>query len=275
MRIGTQLRATPFLLGALASAALFVAVYLVFVRSYMGQVVDERAFAGADVWKGSVVDFAHSFLNILPIAAVVVACIIAIIVVVVRQNWLVFVVAVAAAVLANVSTQILKYGILSRPEKGVDALSNSLPSGHTTVAASAALVVFLVSSPRFRPLAAVLGSAFSIAAGASTLVEQWHRPSDVVAGLLVVSFWGSLAGCALAWLHARTAEFPVRTRLWPLFWVAVALAVIGIVSLIVTYVSAQSGGSHLFVAYAGGVSAMTAVGFAIAVVGNRLFRLLA
>ena len=275
MRIGTQLRATPFLLGALASAVAFVAVYLIFVRSYMGQLVDERAYTGADVWKGSLVDFAHSFLNILPIAVVVVACIIAIVVVVVRQNWLIFVVAVVAAVGANVSTQVLKYGILSRPEKGVDALSNSLPSGHTTVAASAALVVFLVSSPRFRPLAAVLGSTFSIATGASTLVEQWHRPSDVAAALLVVSFWGSLAGCLLAWLHARSAEFPVRTRLWPLFWIAVGLAVIGIVSLVVTYVSAQNGGSHLFVAYVGGIAAMGAVAFAIAVGGNRLFRALA
>ncbi len=275
MRIGTQLRAAPFLLGALVSAVAFVGVYLVFVRSYMGQLIDEKAYAGADVWKGSLVDFAHSFLNILPIAAVVIAAIVAIIVVLVRKNWMVFIVAVAAAVAANVSTQVLKYGILSRPEKGVDVLSNSLPSGHTTVAASAALVVFLVSSPRFRPLAAVVGSAFSVAAGASTLVEQWHRPSDVVAGLLVVSFWGCLAGCALAWLHARTAELPVRTRLWPLFWVAVVLGVIGIISLIVTYVSAQSGGSHLFVAYVGGVAAIGAIGFALAVAGNRLFRALA
>ncbi|HEY2555774.1 MAG TPA: hypothetical protein VGI08_01605, partial [Diaminobutyricibacter sp.] len=67
MRIGTQLRATPFLLGALASAVAFVAVYLVFVRSYMGQLIDEREFTGADVWKGSVADFARSFLSILPI----------------------------------------------------------------------------------------------------------------------------------------------------------------------------------------------------------------
>ena len=274
MRIGTQLRATPFLLGALASAVTFVTVYLVFVRSYMGQLIDERAYTGADVWKGSLVDFAHSFLNVLPIAVVVAASVIAIIVVLVRQNWVVFAVAVAAAVAANVSTQVLKYGILSRPEKGVDALSNSLPSGHTTVAASAALVVFLVSSPRFRPLAVVLGSAFSIVTGASTLVEQWHRPSDVVAALLVVSFWGSLAGCVLAWLRVRTAEFPVRTKLWPLFWVAVGLAVIGIISLIVTWVSAQNGASHLFVAYVGGIAAIGAIGFAIAVAGNRLFRAL-
>ncbi|WP_345763001.1 phosphatase PAP2 family protein [Diaminobutyricibacter sp. McL0608] len=275
MRIGTQLRATPFLLGALGSAVGFVGVYLVFVRSYIGQLIDERAYTGADVWKGSLVDFAHSFLNILPVASVVVASIITIIVVLVRRNWQVFIVAIAAAVAANVSTQVLKYAILSRPEKGVDVLSNSLPSGHTTVAASAALVVFLVASPRFRPLAAVVGSTFSIAAGASTLVEQWHRPSDVVAGLLVVSFWGSLAGCVLAWLHARTAEFPVRTKLWPLFWVAVGLAVAGIISLIVTYVSTQSGSSHLFVAYAGGVAAIGAVGFVLAVAANRAFRALA
>ncbi len=275
MRNETRLRATPFLLGAVVSAALFVAVYLVFVRSYMGQLVDDRAFAGADAWKGSLIDFAHSFLNVLPVASVIVACIIAVIVVAVRQNWLVFVIAVVAAVGANGSAQLLKYGILSRPEKGIDALSNSLPSGHTTVAASAALVVFLVASPRFRPLAAVLGSVFAIAAGASTLVEQWHRPSDVVAGLLVVAFWGSLAGCGLSWLRARTAEIPVQARLWPLFWVAIALAVVSAISLVVTYVSAQGGASHLFVAYVGGVSAIAAVGFGVAVAGNRLFRALA
>jgi membrane-associated phospholipid phosphatase len=279
MRIGTQLRAAPFLFGALASAVAFIAVYFVFVRSYMGQVVDDRAFNGADLWKGSLVDFVHSLPHFVPYAGVVIGSVIgavfAIVVVIVRRNWLVFAVAVGAALAANVSTQVLKYGILSRPEKGVDVLSNSLPSGHTTVAASAALVVFLVSSARFRPLAAVLGSVFAVVAGASTLIAQWHRPSDIVAGMLVVSFWGCLAGCVLAWLHARTAEFPVRSRLVPLFWVAAGFAVVGIVTLIVTYVSAQSGGSHLFVAYVGGIAAISAVGFALAVAGNRLFRQLA
>ncbi|MFF1875520.1 phosphatase PAP2 family protein, partial [Kitasatospora herbaricolor] len=165
-------------------------MYLVFVRSYMGQLIDEKAFAGADVWKGDLIDFAHAFLNALPALSVILGAAVAIVVVLVRRNWRVFFVAVVAAALANASTQVLKYAILSRPEKGIDAgLSNSLPSGHTTVAASAALVVFLVAGPRFRPLAAVVGSTFSIAAGASTLVEQWHRPSDVIAGLLVVAFW--------------------------------------------------------------------------------------
>ena len=57
------------------SAVLFVAVYLVFVRSYIGQVIDERAFAGADAWKGDLIEFAHGFLDALPVASVVIGAV--------------------------------------------------------------------------------------------------------------------------------------------------------------------------------------------------------
>jgi membrane-associated phospholipid phosphatase len=252
-----------------------VVVYLVFVQSYMGQVIDEKAFAGADAWKGGLIDFAHTFLNALPVAAVVIGAVIAIIIVLVRRNWLVFAIAVGAAIAANVSTQLLKYTVLSRPSKGVDVgLSNSLPSGHTSVAASAALVVFLVVSPRFRPLAAVVGSVFAIAAGASTLVEQWHRPSDVVAAMLVVAFWGCVAGMLLASLRLPPAQPPVRSRLWPLVWASALCAIGSIAALAVTFFSAKTGSSHLFIAYAGGVAAIVATGFALAAGGNRLYRAL-
>lgn len=270
------LRPLPFLWGALVCAALFAAVYFVFVRSRIGQVIDERAFAGADVWKGGVIEFAHAFLNALPVVSVIIGAILALVIVLVRRNWPVFAVAVGAAVGANVSTQVLKYTILSRPEKGVDAgLANSLPSGHTAVAASAALVVFLLAAPRFRPLAAVIGSIFAIAAGASTLVEQWHRPSDVVAGMLVVAFWGCLAGLVLSGLRLPSAEPPVRTALWPLVWIGAVCAAGSIIALLVTYFSTQSGTEHLFIAYAGGVAAIVATGFVLAALGNRLYRRLA
>ncbi|WP_426626273.1 phosphatase PAP2 family protein [Leifsonia sp. McL0607] len=270
------LRALPFVWGALGTVALFVGVYLFFVRSYIGQVIDERSFAGADAWKGDLIEFAHSFLNALPVAAVIIGAIVAVIIVIVRRNWLVFAIAVGAAVAANVSTQILKYSVLSRPAKGVDTgLANSLPSGHTAVAASAALLVFLVTTPRYRPLAAVIGSVFTIAAGASTLVEQWHRPSDVIAGMLVVAFWGCIAGIVLAALRLRPADPPVRSKLWALVWIAAACGIVAAVALVVTYNSTQNGTEHLFIAYAGGVSAIATAGFALAVVGNRLYRRLA
>ncbi|GAA4137212.1 phosphatase PAP2 family protein [Leifsonia shinshuensis] len=270
------LRLLPFVWGALGTTIVFTGVYLFFVRTYMGQVLDERSFAGADVWKGDLIDFAHAFLNALPAAAVVIGAIIAVVIVLVRRNWLVFIIAVIAAVAANVSTQVLKYSVLSRPSKGVDAgLANSLPSGHTAVAASAALVVFLVASPRYRPLAAVVGSVFTIAAGASTLVEQWHRPSDVIAGMLVVAFWGCIAGIVVAGLRLSPADPPVRSKLWALVWIAAACGVWAAIALIVTYTSTQNGTEHLFIAYAGGVSAIAATSFLLAAIGNRLYRALA
>ena len=269
-------RLLPFVWGALGTVVMFIGIYLFFVQSYIGQVIDERSFAGAEKWKGDLIDFAHALLNALPVAAVVAGAIIALIIVLVRRNWLVFAVAVGAAVAANVSTQVLKYSILSRPEKGVDTgLANSLPSGHTSVAASAALLVFLVSSPRLRPLAAVVGSVFTIAAGASTLVEQWHRPSDVIAGMLVVAFWACIAGIVLAALRLRPADPPVRSKLWALVWIAGATGIVATVALVVTYNSTQNGTEHLFVAYAGGVSAIATTGLLLAVIGNRLYRALA
>src|SRR6476660_4820664 len=58
--------------------------------------------------------------------------------------------------------------------------------GHTTLTASAAAAVFLMVSPRWRPLAGFLGGSFAVATGVSTLINQWHRPADVVAAFLVV-----------------------------------------------------------------------------------------
>jgi hypothetical protein len=71
---------------------------------------------------------------------------------------------------------------------------NSLPSGHTTLAASAAAAVFLMVSPRWRPLAGFLGGSFAVATGVSTLINQWHRPADVVAAFLVVAAFMLPAG---------------------------------------------------------------------------------
>jgi len=194
--------------------------------------------------------------------------------VLVRRNWLVFVTAITAAAAANASTQLLKYLILARPERGVDNLSNSLPSGHATVAASAALVVYLLAAPRYRPMIAVIGSSYAIVAGAATLVNQWHRPSDVIAALLVVAFWGCGAGFVLAISHARTTR-PVASRLRVLVWIAIGCALIAAIGLAVTYLSALAGGRHLLIAYVGGLAAIAAVSYALTGLGHRLFRALA
>ena len=103
--------------------------------------------------------------------------------------------AVVAVVGANLTTQILKYQFLWRPDFNITERwdnANTLPSGHTTMAASAAVALILLSGRRWRPLSAWAGGLFTIAMGYSTLVCQWHRPSDVLAGIFVPVAWGCL-----------------------------------------------------------------------------------
>jgi hypothetical protein len=105
----------------------------------------------------------------------------------------------AACIGANLATQVLK-DVLPYPDKGVTALElNALPSGHTTLATSAAAAVFLVASPRWRPMAGFVGGTFAIGSGASTLLYQGHRPADVVAAFLLVGAFMIPAG----WLVLR------------------------------------------------------------------------
>ncbi|WP_156837171.1 phosphatase PAP2 family protein [Nesterenkonia alba] len=117
----------------------------------------------------------------------------------------------AAAVIAgsNITTQLIKLIWTERPEL-IDEphgwTGNSLPSGHTTMAASAAVAIFLIAPPRHRPAAGVLAAAWAGGWGAYIYIEAWHRPSDMVAAFLVVAAW-ALAG---GWVILRISP-PHRT----------------------------------------------------------------
>jgi hypothetical protein len=140
------------------------------------------------------------FLDLLPTISLVMAAVVVLFVTVIRRRWTEAAIAVAACIGANVATQVLKALLPARPDKGVVTLDlNSLPSGHTTLAASAAAAVFLMASPRWRPMAGFVGGSFAIASGVSTLINQWHRPADVVAAFLLVGAFMIPAG----WLIVR------------------------------------------------------------------------
>lgn len=240
-----------------------------FVRTHLGQVIDEHAFEGAAAWRAPLASAATTVLDALPLASLLLGVVAVAVIVLVRRVWLQAIVAVTAAVAANVSTQVLK-SLLFRPDTGVaDGLANSLPSGHTTAAASAALAVFLVASPRTRPLAATVGALFAIAAGSATLINQWHRPSDVIAAMLVVAFWGCAAGFVLA---RRPATGEVSGGMLAVGVVAMVCGAVGLLGLVITAAGAATGSAHLFVGYAGGIGAIAGTGFGLAVGGNRLFR---
>lgn len=197
------LAAAMVVLGAGSVAAL----YVVFVRTRTGQRFDQAALLriDADPERTREIVGLLSDLTIGVIIAVLAVCM----VVSLLRGRLAY--AIAAAVLvagANVTTQLLKHGLLTRPDLGYYT-NNSLPSGHTTVAVSLALALLLVA-PRFsRGLLVLAGSVAATVVGVGVVVTGWHRPSDVLASVGVCLAW---AGLVSLWLLLRDSESPSSSR---------------------------------------------------------------
>lgn len=260
-----------FLGGALLATAVFAALYLFFVRTHAGQAVDQLAYDGADFGRRSVTPFTQGILDWLPMASAVVGLLLTIVIALIRRHLKTFVVAVGVAGAAIATTQLLKYGVLTRPDLGVEGYAgNSFPSGHTTVAAASALALFLVASPRTRSKVGVWGTVFAVLAGLSTLADQWHRPSDVIAALLVVAFWGCVGGAVLS-VNRAAVDTPPQDSPSRQWWLAIPFAIVSGAALVVTLLDASAGASGALIAYIGGLTAIAASGFLIAVTATRLF----
>lgn len=188
----------PFVFAAIISLAGIILSYRFFVNTTTGQFFDESALVEAAVAQSKIGVQTAKVLDLLPVTSLVIALVVVLFVTLARRRWKAAGIALAAMVAANLSTQLIKAGLPDRPDLGVPTLAlNSLPSGHSTLAASAAAAVFLVVSPRWRPAAAFVGGSYAVLAGISTLINQWHRPADVLAAFFVVAFWTSLGALAV------------------------------------------------------------------------------
>jgi hypothetical protein len=184
-----------FVLAALACATALGWTYWAFVRTTTGQFADESAWREAGVAAPDTQLPFLRFLDTLPTISAVLAAAAILFVAFGRRRYAAALTAVAVIAASNLTTQILKNLVFDRPDRGVDTLDfNSLPSGHTTLAASAAAAVFIIATPRWRPFAAAAGGGYSVLAGAATFLNLWHRPADVVAALLVVGAWTLVGG---------------------------------------------------------------------------------
>ena len=182
---------------ALAGAVATVAMWRIFVGTRLGQIVDEMAYDGALLGRNWLWTVAEPLLDVVSVTFVVLGTAVSMGVALVRRRWILAMQVAVVVVGSNVTTQFLKHFVFDRVNLGGENWwANSLPSGHTTVAASVSVALVLAVPRTARPLVALLGAAYTGATGVSTLVGQWHRPSDVVAALAVVLFWGALA-CAL------------------------------------------------------------------------------
>lgn len=189
-------RVTAVLLAVLAVAG-FVATWRVLVGTQAGQELEQSVLTGAYYGRGTLWRVAEPVLDVVSVSFVVLGMGTAMFIALLRRRWGLALQVAALVGGANVTTQLLKYRVLERPDLGVtsEVTANTLPSGHTTVAASVSIALLLVVPRRLRPLVAVLGAGYTAATGLGTLIGRWHRPSDVIAAVLVVLVWTALV-CA-------------------------------------------------------------------------------
>lgn len=170
------------------------ATWAVFVAGRTGRLLDLAVWQGAEYGRTRLWQVAEPVLEVVSVPFIGGVLVATMLLALLRRRAAL---ALRVALLmggANLTTQVLKRWVLDRPDLGLGDLSpNSLPSGHTTAAASVSAALVLVVPRRLRPAAAVLGALYTTATGVSTLVGGWHRPSDVVAAVLVVLGWAALA----------------------------------------------------------------------------------
>lgn len=193
----TEARVAPRVVGLLVAflgAVAFAYVTRLALGTVWGQELDESALAGTSFGKGTLWKVGEPVLDVVSNSFVVLALGGAILISLLRRRWGLAAQVVVLVAGANLTTQILKHQVLERAHLGVltERPGNSLPSGHTTVAASVSIALLLVVPRRMRPVVALLGAVYTALTGVSTLVGGWHRPSDVVAALLVVLVWTAL-----------------------------------------------------------------------------------
>ncbi|RLP86647.1 phosphatase PAP2 family protein [Micromonospora sp. BL4] len=194
---------------ALVQVAAFLVVWRVAVHTEIGQWVDTVALTGNRIGQDRIDGPVDKLLNAMSVVSLLAATAVIGFIALIRGRIALAITATLLIAGANVSTQLLKYG-LNRPDYGLDperaAVGNSLPSGHTTVAASVAVALMLVLPAKVRAVGAFLAAAYAAAAGVATLSAGWHRPSDAVAAYLVVGVWAALAGLVLLITQREQAQ---------------------------------------------------------------------
>lgn len=181
---------------AIAQLAGVVAVYWFFVTTAAGQYLDAVTLNGAHRAFSYVDPVTHFVIDAVFYTSVVVAGVVVAVLTLRRRQWLLVVVIGVEILGANVTTRLLKNVVFDRPHLagvlpgGTEFnVSNTLPSGHTTITLSLAVALTLAVPPARRGLAAGVGAAYAALTGLTILSAQWHRPSDAVAGCLVVGAW--------------------------------------------------------------------------------------
>lgn len=183
--------------------------YWLFVRTPLGQQLDDLAYDGRLALAGRYAHLDDLILDPISITVVAVAAVALVVVGLVRGCPWRGLFAAGSFGAAIVAAELLK-AVLHRPvlfsdqNVSADLLGReTYPSGHTTITTSFVLAVLLVCPARVRPWLAVAAGVVSASYATGVLFAGWHRPSDALGGLALSGAALGCAAAATAWTERR------------------------------------------------------------------------
>jgi len=216
-------------LPALASVIALSLTYVIFVRTAAGQAIDASAFGGGEIIR----DWLTLLLPWLRTGIVLVLATIALAagVIGLRHDRGRELTVALVLVLLSVALARMLRNILGRPYLGDYAYSiNTLPSTHAAAAASLVVAIVTIWPRRQRGIRPTLIAAGIVtAAGYASVLSFAHRPSDVVAAILLV---GALAALLLPLTQSRyNAKKFAGGLFWPIA-VSILLLIVWFLTLL-------------------------------------------
>jgi hypothetical protein len=222
VRVDYRSPQAPILRSVLVSLvflAVGIAVYVFFIATATGQLLDASSF-GAVMWLrvggGGWASALRTLLLVASGALFVVLLVVALLQRRAREAGVALVICVIALLLSGA----LKQFVVSRPHLGNFGYSyNTFPSGHETITVASLVGAYLLLPDRSRrPVILLLFLVLGTASGAFQVIAYAHRPSDVIGAALLV-------GAVAAWIPGRSEGIGARWR-WTL-WGIVAIAATG------------------------------------------------
>ena len=231
----TSRRARQLALLAVIGGIVLIAVYLLSVRTTLGQTLGDEAYLDRVSEGRGLSWFDKHVLKAIDIRILVLLLVAVVAVGAFRRQWFATIVVAGACIGAMVSAEVLK-AVLPRPvlAPGLESLMagkealNTFPSGHSTLATSLALGLVMLVPARARPAIAIAGTAFTVFVASGVLAAGWHRPSDAAGGIALGLLWLCAAGALV--VQQRGAPLPdaPSRRILPIAGAIIVIVAAGI-----------------------------------------------
>ncbi|MFT4148295.1 MAG: phosphatase PAP2 family protein [Micrococcaceae bacterium] len=199
-------------------AVIFAVIFLItvyfFVYTIRGQNWDQAGVVAVRSHANVLYPPLLKFFAVFPISAALITGAILGVYAFFTKRWRQYIACGFMLLSANITTQLFKRFIIERPEyiqtywynKVTGQEINSMPSGHTTVAATLVMAVVIMVPIEKRNLVSFLGIFFYTGIATLLFLGNFHRASDVVGAFMVVGFWMVLSLIILAKLSIDLPE---------------------------------------------------------------------